>query len=162
MGSLSVSWEDPAELARRGREMTGLEFLEAIRSGELPPAPISRLLGFHLVEVEPERAVFEATPGEQHFNPIGVVHAGLAATMLDSAMGVSVHTTLAVGEGYTTLETKFNLVRAITADTGTIRCEGRLVHRGRRVATADGRVIRASDSKLLAHGTSTCLIVPAS
>ena len=159
MGNLSVSWEDPAELARRGRELPGIEFLEAIRAGELPPAPIQRLLGFDLVEVGEGRVVFEAEPGEQHFNPIGVVHAGLAATLLDSAMGASVHSTLALGEGYTTLETKFNLVRAVTASSGTIRCEGRVVHRGGRVATADGTVVRTSDSKLVAHGTSTCMIL---
>ena len=103
--------------------------------------------------------VLAAVPGEQHYNPIGVVHAGLAATLLDSAMGAAVHSTLEQGSGYTTLETKFNLTRPITAETGEIRAEGTVVHRGGRVATADGRVTRASDGKLLAHGTSTCLIL---
>ncbi|HEX8647367.1 MAG TPA: PaaI family thioesterase [Thermoleophilaceae bacterium] len=159
MGSLSVSWEDPAELAARGRTMAGLDFLRAIRDGELPPPPISKLLGFSLADVEEGSAAFVATPGEQHFNPIGVVHGGLAATLLDSAMGVAVHTTLARGEAYTTLETKFNLVRPITLDAGEIRCDGHVVHRGGRVATAEGRLVRVSDSKLLAHGTSTCLIL---
>jgi uncharacterized protein (TIGR00369 family) len=157
---LEISWEDPAALGARSRELSGIEFLRAIRDGELPAAPIQRLLGFELVEVDEGRAVFAAVPGEQHYNPIGVVHAGLVATMLDSSMGVSVHTTLPAGMAYTTLETKFNLVRPVTADTGEIRCEGTVIHRGSRVATADGRVVRAADGKLLAHGTSTCLILP--
>ena len=158
MGELTVRWEDPARLAARGRELPGIEFLRAIRDGELPPAPIQALLSFRLTEVDPGRVVFVAEPGEQHFNPIGVVHGGLAATLLDSAMGACVHSTLEQGQGYTTLETKFNLVRAITADTGELRTEGTVVHRGGRVATAEGRVTGA-DGKLLAHGTSTCLIV---
>jgi uncharacterized protein (TIGR00369 family) len=146
-------------LAERARGSAGADFLRSIRDGELPPAPIQELLGFALVEVDEGRVVFAAMPGEQHYNPIGVVHAGLAATMLDSAMGAAVHSTLPEGSGYTTLETKFNLVRPIDAGTGEIRAEGSVVHRGGRVATAEGRVTRASDGKLLAHGTSTCLIL---
>jgi uncharacterized protein (TIGR00369 family) len=157
---LEISWEDPAPLAARSREMSGLDFLRAVRDGDVSPAPITQLLGFALVEVDDGRAVFSAVPGEQHYNPIGVVHAGLVATMLDSAMGVAVHSTLPAGMAYTTLETKFNLVRPLTADTGEIRCEGTVVHPGSRVATADGRVVRASDGKLVAHGTSTCLVFP--
>src|SRR4051794_5745826 len=113
--SLTVSWTDPAVLGARAREMAGIDFLRAIRDGELDPPPIAELLGFPLVEVDEGRGVFAAVPGEQHYNPIGVVHAGLAATLLDSAMGVAVHATLALGEAYTTLETSFNLVRPITA-----------------------------------------------
>jgi uncharacterized protein (TIGR00369 family) len=158
---LKVTWSDPAELGARACELGGIDFLRAIRDGELPAPPISQLLGFHLVEVEPGRGVFASTPGEQHYNPIGVVHAGLAATLLDSAMGVAVHSTLALGEAYTTLETTFNLVRPITADTGEILSEGTVIHRGGRIATADGRVTRTSDGKLLAHGKSTCMILSA-
>lgn len=153
-----VSWEDPSELGEQARAMPGLAFLEAIRDEELPPAPIQRLLDFALTEVDDGRVVFTAKPGEQHYNPIGVVHGGLAATLLDSAMGAAVHSTLPLGQGYTTLETKFNLVRAITADTGQIAAEGRVVNRGRQVATAEG-YLRDSAGKLLAHGTSTCLIL---
>ena len=109
--------------------------------------------------MEQGHVAFTAEPGEQHFNPIGVVHAGLAATLLDSAMGAAVHSTLAQGEGYTTLETKFNLVRAVTPEGGEIRCDGQVVHRGGRVATAEGRVVRVGDGKLVAHGTSTCMIL---
>ena len=157
--SITVSWEDPMALGERARAMAGIEFLREIRDGKLPQAPIQELLGFTLMEVDEGRAVFSAQPGEQHYNPIGLVHAGLAATLLDSAMGVAVHSTLPEGAGYTTLETKFNLVRAISAETGEVRAEGRVVHRGSRVATADGRMVRAGDGALLAHGTSTCLVI---
>ena len=161
MGDLTVSWQDPAELAARGREMVGVDFLRAIRDGELPPAPIQNLMSFRLAEVDEGRVVFVGDPGEQHFNPIGVVHGGFAATLLDSAMGACVHSTLAEGEAYTTLEIKFNLVRPMAAGTGEVRAEGNVIHRGGRVATSEGRVTRA-DGKLVAHGTSTCMIVPVS
>lgn len=156
--SFNVSWEDPAELGEQARAMPGIAFLQAIRDEELPPAPIQRLLDFTLTEVDEGRVVFTAEPGEQHYNPIGVVHAGFAATLLDSAMGAAVHSTLPEGTGYTTLETKFNLVRPITVGTGRVRAEGRVVHRGRTVATSEGG-LRDEAGKLLAHGTSTCLIV---
>jgi uncharacterized protein (TIGR00369 family) len=159
MGEITITWDDPADLAARGREMAGLEFIEAIRDGGLPRPPMQRLLGFELVEVEEGHVAFAATPGEQHFNPIGTVHAGLAATLLDSAMGAAVQTTLPRGSGYTTLETKFNLVRPVTLEGGEIRCDGHVVHRGGRVATCDGRVVRTGDGKLVAHGTSTCMIL---
>ena len=123
--SFNVSWEDPGELGEQARVMSGLDFLVAIRDEELPPAPIQRLLDFTLTEVEEGRVVFTAEPGEQHYNPIGVVHGGLAATLLD---------------------------------TGPIAAEGRVVNRGRQGATAEG-YLRDSAGKLLAHGTSTCLII---
>jgi uncharacterized protein (TIGR00369 family) len=156
--SFNVSWEDPSELGEQARATPGIEFLEAIRDEELPPAPIQRLLDFTLTEVDEGRVVFTGEPGEQHYNPIGVVHAGFAATLLDSAMGAAVHSTLSEGIGYTTLETKFNLVRPITAATGTVYAEGKVVHRGRTVATAEG-YLRDHAGKLHAHGTSTCLII---
>jgi uncharacterized protein (TIGR00369 family) len=156
--TLTVTWDDPRGIAGRARSMPGLEFLEAIRDGDIPPAPIQRLLGFDLTEVEQGRVVFSAEPGEQHYNPIGVVHGGLAATLLDSALGACVHSTLEEGQGYTTLETKFNLVRAVTAETGTIRAEGRVLHRGRQVATSEAD-LRDDDGRLLAHATSTCMVI---
>jgi uncharacterized protein (TIGR00369 family) len=139
--------------------MTGLEFLRAIAAGELPGAPIAELLGFEPVEAEEGRVVFAATPDARHYNPIGTVHGGLAATLLDSAMGCAVHSTLPAGVGYATLELKVNFTRPITTDTGRILCEGKLVHRGGRVATAEGRVFAEATGKLLAHGTTTCLIL---
>jgi uncharacterized protein (TIGR00369 family) len=157
--SLTVTWQDPTALAEQARGMAGRPFLDAIRDGALPPAPIQELLGFALVEVEEGRTVFALEPGEPHYNPIGVVHGGIAATLLDSAMGAAVHSTLPEGRGYTTLETSFNLVRPIAADTGRVLAEGRVLHRGGRVATAEGRVTTAADGTLLAHGSSTCLIL---
>lgn len=150
---------DPREVARRGLQLSGIEYVQAIFAGELPAPPISELIGFRGVEVEPGRAVFEMTPGPQHYNPIGSVHGGIALTLLDSAMGCAVHTLLDAGVGYTTLEVKTNFVRPITADTGLIRCEGTVLHAGARVATAEGR-LTDSAGKLLAHGTTTCLILP--
>jgi uncharacterized protein (TIGR00369 family) len=148
-----------ATLSMQAREMSGLEFISAVRDGDLPSAPIQDLLGFYLAEASEGRTVFTLVPEERHYNPIGVVHGGVAATLLDSAMGAAVHTTLPLGNAYSTLETKFNLVRAITTETGEIRAEGVVLHRGSRMATAEGRVTRASDGKLLAHGTSTCLVL---
>jgi uncharacterized protein (TIGR00369 family) len=156
--TLSVSWDDPAALAEAGRTMSGLEFLRAIRDRRLPPPPIAALLGFDLIEVEPGHAVFQVLPGEQHYNPIGVVHGGLAMTLLDSAMGCAVQTQMPAGGGYTTLEAKTNLVRSITATTGKLRAIGKLVHLGKRVATAEGR-LEDTDGKLYAHATTTCIVV---
>ena len=156
--SFSVSWSDPRVLSGAVRSMPGIEFLQAIRDGRLPPAPIAQLLGMRLTEVERGHAVFEVTPAEQHYNPIGVVHGGLALTLLDSAMACSVQTQLPAGTGYTTLEVKVNLVRAITTDTGRVRAIGKIVHAGNRVATAEGRLEDAA-GKLYAHGTTTCIIL---
>jgi uncharacterized protein (TIGR00369 family) len=135
-----------------------MEYFRAIVSGELPAPPISELMGFRAVEAEPGRALFEMEPGPQHYNPIGSVHGGVALTLLDSAMGCAVHTTLDAGVGYTTIEVKTNFVRPITSDTGLIRCEGVVLHKGSRIATAEGRLTDA-DGKLLAHGTTSCLIL---
>ncbi len=156
--TLTVEWSDPAALANAGRSMAGIDFLRAIRDGRLPSPPIARLMGFSLTEVEPGHAVFEVTPGEQHYNPIGVVHGGLAMTLLDSAMGVCIHTRLPAGTGYTTLEAKTNLVRAITDKTGRLRAIGKVVHFGNRIATAEGRLEDAA-GKLYAHATTTCIVL---
>jgi uncharacterized protein (TIGR00369 family) len=151
---------DPVAVAARGLELSGMEYIQAIFAGELPAPPISELMGFRGVSAESGHAVFEMEPGPQHYNPIGSVHGGVALTLLDSAMGCAVHTLLERGVGYTTLEVKTNFVRAITAETGLIRCEGVVIHKGSRVATAEGKLTDAN-GKLLAHGTTTCLIFPA-
>ena len=156
--SLEVTWQDPVELAKVARSMAGIEFLRAMRDGKLPPPPIAQLLGFTLVEVEPGRAVFEVQPGERHYNPIGVVHGGLAMTLLDSAMGCSVQTQMPAGGGYTTLEAKTNLVRAITAETGLLRAIGKVLHVGKRIATAEAR-LEDKAGKLYAHATTTCIVL---
>lgn len=155
--TLTVTWEDPVALAEAGRSLSGLEYLQKIVAGELPRPPISALMNFGLVEFSEGRAVFAGEPAEYHYNPIGVVHGGLAATLLDSAMGCAVHTALPAGVGYTTLEIKVNYIRAMTVGTGPVRCEGKLIHLGGRTATAEGRILD-EDGKLYAHGTTTCLI----
>jgi uncharacterized protein (TIGR00369 family) len=155
---VSVEPADPRAVAEQGLKLSGMDYIRAIFAGELPAPPISTLMGFRGVEAEPGRALFEMEPGPQHYNPIGSVHGGIALTLLDSAMGCAVHTLLDAGVGYTTIEVKTNFVRAITADTGVIRCEGTVIHKGSRVATAEGRLTDAA-GKLLAHGTTTCLIL---
>lgn len=138
----------------------GITFLKALIAGEHPSPPIAETLGFTLVEVEPGRAVFTGTPGYKHYNPIGTVHAGFAATLLDSCVACAVHTTLAKGEAYTTLELKLNLTRALTDKVGPLRAEGRVIHRGRQIATAEG-TLKDGAGKLYAHATTTCIIFPA-
>lgn len=141
------------------REQTGMQQLLAIREGTAPPAPIQELLGFDLVDVSEGTAAFSYQPDAGHRNPLGTVHGGIAMTLLDSAAGAAVHSTLDDGDGYTTLETKVNLVRAVRPTTGPLRAEGSVVHRGRTVATAESRLI-SPDGTLYAHATSTCLILP--
>lgn len=138
----------------------GLGFLNAIAAGTLPQPPIAALMGFHLVEAESGRAVFEGVPELRHYNPIGSVHAGFAATLLDSALGCAIFSTLHKGDAWTTLELKLNLVRGLTKDTGPVRAEGRIIHRGRTVATSEGD-LKDSAGKLYAHATTTCMIFPA-
>jgi uncharacterized protein (TIGR00369 family) len=139
--------------------MGGLEHLEAIRDGRFPGPPIAELLGFELVEVGHGRATFAVEPGEQHYNPIGVVHGGLAATLLDSAMGCAVQTTLEAGVGFTTLDLNVTFLRPMTVDTGKVLCEAAIVHTGSRVATAEGRVFSARTGKLMATGTCSCVML---
>ncbi|HZO02871.1 MAG TPA: PaaI family thioesterase [Burkholderiales bacterium] len=156
--TLEVQWEDPLALAETGRKLSGIEFLRAIRDGKLPHPPICALLNYRLVEVDPGHAVFEGTPGEQHYNPIGVVHGGIAMTLLDSAMGCAVQTRMPAGGGYTTLEAKTNLVRAVSASTGKLRAIGKVLHVGKRMATAESR-LEDLEGKLYAHATTTCLVL---
>ncbi len=137
----------------------GLGFLRGIIDGRLPVPPMADTLGFRLIAVDKGRAVFEGLPQARHYNPIGVVHGGLAMTLLDSALGCAVHSTLDRGETYTTLEIKVNLVRPITKDTGPVRAEGRIIHRGRSVGTSEGD-IKDAGGKLYAHATTTCMIFP--
>jgi len=155
--TLTVDWEDPRVLVEAARGLSGLEFLQRIIAGELPPPPIAALLKFELAELSEGQAVFAVEPAEYHYNPIGVVHGGVAATLLDSAMGCAVHSALPAGAGYTSLEIKVNFVRPLTAETGRVRCEAKLIHLGGRTATAEGRVVDEA-GKLYAHGTTTCLI----
>ena len=158
--SRTFSWEDPLALRDAGSAMSGLEFIKAVFEGKLPPPPIAATMDFTGAEAEEGRAVFVGEPGEFLYNPIGVVHGGYAMTILDSAMGCAVQTTLGAGERYTSLETSVNFVRPITSETGRVRCEGVVVHRGARVATAEGKLVAEGTGKLLAHGSTTCLVIP--
>jgi len=137
----------------------GLNFLKGIVDGTLPQAPIAETLGFRLVEAEPNRAVFEGQPDLRYYNPIGTVHGGFAATLLDSALACAILTTMVKGETSTTLELKINYVRPITEDTGKVTAEGRVIHRGRTVATSEGDLKDAS-GRLYAHATTTCMVFP--
>ena len=139
---------------------TGLAFLTGMISGELPQPPICATLGFHLAEASQGYACFEGTPEQRHYNPIGTVHGGFAATLLDSALGCAIFTTMEKGEAWTTLELKLNMVRPITDSTGLLRAEGRVIHRGRTVATSDG-TLKDAAGKLYAHATTTRMIFPA-
>jgi uncharacterized protein (TIGR00369 family) len=137
---------------------TGLELFKEIEEGRYPPPPIAATMNFSGAEFDEGRAVFVGEPAEFLYNPIGSVHGGWAMTLLDSAMSCAIHTTLAVGERYTTVEVKVNFVRPITTETGRVRCEGVVIHRGGTIATAEGKLIAENTGKLLAHGTTTCLI----
>jgi uncharacterized protein (TIGR00369 family) len=155
----TLSWQDPLSVAAAGAQLSGIDYMRKLASGELPPPPIAVLLRMQPVELEPGRAVFEGEPGEEHYNPIGVVHGGYAATLLDSALGCAVHTTLPAGVGYTTLSLEVKLVRPITAAIERVRAEAEVLYRGRRQATAQAQLRDAVGDRLLAHGSATCLII---
>ena len=137
--------------------MDGLAQMRGILDGELPPATIAVTLDFLLIEVGPGRAVFQGTPGPAHLNPMGGVHGGWFATLLDSALGCAVHTTMPVGRGYATAELSIKLVRALTPQVQRVRAEGEVVHSGRQMSTAQARLV-GPDGKLYAHATTTCLV----
>jgi len=137
--------------------LSGLELMRGIAEGRFPQPAIGGTVGFRLALAEPGRAVFEAEPDQRHYNMLGSVHGGIAATLLDSCMSCAVHTTLPAGTGYTTLELKLNYIRPMTIATGLVRAEGRALHTGRRSATAEGD-IRDGAGKLIAHGTVTCFV----
>jgi uncharacterized protein (TIGR00369 family) len=155
----TITWQDPLASAAVGAEMAGLDYVRAIQSGELPPPPIAVVMNFSIEELARGRAVFVGEPGEEHYNPIGVVHGGYASTILDTALGCAVHTTCPAGIGYTsqTLEVKY--LRPITRDTGRVCSEAIVVHRGRKNAVSEAKLTAADSGKLLATGTSTCLIL---
>jgi uncharacterized protein (TIGR00369 family) len=136
---------------------TGMEVLDAIFAGELAPPPIGDTLDFVPIHIEPGVAVFQGRPQRRHYNPLGTVHGGWFATLLDSAVGCAVHSTLPAGKAYTTLELKINIVRALTDAVPLVRAEGKLIHAGRQVATAEGRLV-GPDGKLYAHASTTCLV----
>src|SRR5215472_2471456 len=143
----------------RQKEMRGLEFVKGLASGVLPLNTIAQTLGYDVVEAETGRVAITLDPTAAHLNPWGTVHGGLTATLLDSCMGLAIQSMLERGVGSTTLEFKISLVRAITLETGQIRAEGRVLNCGRRIRIAEGRLTDGK-GRLLAHGTTTCLILP--
>lgn len=153
----TITWEAPRIPGQDGQSRSGLEHLQQIVAGKWPRPPMGAMMNFYLAEVSEGHAVFFAEPEECHYNPLGVVHGGFAATLLDSAMGCAVHSTLPAGVRYTTLEIKVNFVHAMTVETGRVRCEAKVLHVGNRTATAEASVIDES-GKLYAHGTTTCII----
>ena len=160
---LEVTWEDPLVGAALARQMSGIEYLRAIAEGRIARPPLAALLGMSIGTIEPGRVTFNLDIGEHLYNPIGSVHGGVFCTLLDSAMGCAVHSSLALGRAYTTLELKVNLVKALTLQTPTVIAEGLVISSSRRVATASGRIV-GPDGTLFAHATTTCLVfdVPAS
>lgn len=141
------------------KTLAGIDVIRGMLEGRLPAPPIAHTLGFALTEAEAGRVTFSCQPTGAHYNPLGSVHGGLYGTLLDSCMGCAVHTMLPAGTGYTTLEYGVHLVRAMTDKTGPVRAEGKVVHIGKRMATAEGRLIDANGT-LYAHGTTTCLVFP--
>lgn len=142
------------------RELAGLDLFKAMLEGRVPPPPITETAGFILTLVDHGRATFHGMPTVEYYNPLGTIHGGWITTLLDSCMGCAVHTTLAAGQSYTTLELKVNFVRAVAVKTGAVQAEGRVIHVGRQIATAEGSLTDASGT-LLAHATTTCMIFAA-
>jgi len=153
----TYEWDCPEAVHNEAQSMSGLEFLQKAMIGGGTRPPMAVTLDFRLDEVSEGKAVFVSTPAEFHYNPIGTVHGGYFGTLLDSAMGCAVHTLLSPGEGYTTLEYKINLVRALTAEVGEVRAEGWVVYKGSRMATAEGKIVDRN-GKIYAHGSTTCMI----
>lgn len=153
-----VEWQDPMISAKQVMTMSGLEFLLGISRGEIPRPPIMELMGIRGEEVEEGRIVFSVEPAEYHYNPLGIVHGGLAATILDTAMACAVQSTLPAGVGLTTVEMKINYLRPLTGKTGKVLCEGKVITVSRTLALAEGRIVDAQ-GKLYAHATETCMIL---
>ncbi len=149
--------QDAAGSTAARRALSGLEYMQMLVAGELPVSGMSELMGFRLAEVSAGHAVIIVSPDERHYNGLGIVHGGLAATLLDSALGVAINSMMPAGKVFTTLEMKVNYVRPIRGETGEVRCVANVIHVGRRVATAEGRVEDAH-GKLYAHGTATCML----
>ncbi|MGN7860290.1 PaaI family thioesterase [Microbacterium sp. 22303] len=154
----TYSWGDAEVLARAARESDGLDFLSRIGSGELPEVPAGVTTGIHPVEVGDGWAIFEMTPEEWHFNPLGTVHGGMLAGLADSALGCAVHTKLKAGVGYTSLDLTIKFTRPATLDSGTLRCRGEVVTIGRRTASAEARITDGS-GRVIAHAIATCLLL---
>jgi uncharacterized protein (TIGR00369 family) len=153
----TITWEDPRVSARDAASIGGLDYLRAIKDGKVKPPPVAALIGYQLLEIDVGRVVFELEPAEYHYNPFATMHGGIMSTVLDSAMTSAILTTLPAGVGCSTLEIKVNFVRPITDRTGLVRCEGKIIHGGNRIAIAEGRITDSRD-KLCAFAVSTCMV----
>src|SRR5258708_25517177 len=153
----TINEEAPSEKAEARRAMSGLEYMRKMMTGELPPSGMVQLLGLKLVEVSEGRAVFTVQPDERHYNGLGIAHGGLAATLLDSALGCAINAMMPAGKIFTTLEMKIHYVHPVTQERGELPCEANVIHAGGRVATAEGK-ITDEDGKLYAHGTATFML----
>jgi uncharacterized protein (TIGR00369 family) len=158
--SRTVSWDDPTPVITASATLTGLELMRGIMTGELPAPPVARLLGFGIDRVDEGNVVFTMDPIEAHQNPLGTVHGGIITTLLDSAMGCAVHTTLPPGGMYTTLELKVNFLRPSFAGGARLLAEGTVLHRGSTAVLVEATITDADAGKKIAHATSTCLILP--
>ncbi|WP_370615711.1 PaaI family thioesterase [Mumia sp. Pv 4-285] len=152
------SWDDPMATVHAAHGRTGLEIMQDVRDGVVPAPPIARLIGFELVKVEEGNVEFGLVPQEYMYNPIGSVHGGIFATLLDSAAGCAVHTTLPAGVGYTSQDLTVKFLRRLTVESGPVRCVGRVKHRGRSTALAEAELLD-EQGRLLAYATSSCLIL---
>jgi len=152
-----LEWTDPMLTFSAAASASGLDYLQCVASGAIAPPPMAVLMNLQLESVEKGRVVFSAIPGEEHYNPHGSVHGGFAATLFDTALGCAVHSTLDKGYRYTTLELHVNFVRAITRETGRLRCEAFVLHGGKRIATAEAKLVDDGD-RLYGHATTLCLI----
>ena len=157
--SRTITWTDPRATASLSTQLSGLEFMQRMMAGEIPPPPIGAHTNQRLVSADVGDAVFEADPDDSLYNPIGVVHGGFAMILLDSALGCAVHTTLPQGQGYTSLETKVSFLRAITSETGVVRAHGWVTRPGSKAAFAEAD-LRDANGRLLATGSSTCAVFP--
>ena len=154
----TIRWEDPAASAGSIRGLSGIDAMRAVRDGAVPPPPIGVLMGFRLAEVDEGRVVFEGTPAEMHYNPIGSVHGGFALALFDSALGCAVHTMLEAGVGYTTTDVQARFIRGMTKDTGVVRCEAKAVHVGRSTAVAEA-TLTDGKGRVLGIATTACAIL---
>jgi uncharacterized protein (TIGR00369 family) len=153
-----IRWDDPMIGARAGARMSGIERLRSVLKGEIPPPPIANLMNMKIDDVGEGYAVFSIEPEEYHYNPGGLVHGGVLATLLDTAMACAIYTLLPQGVGNTTLELHVNYVRPVTTDTGVLYCRGETLHKGGQIATAAGKVYD-SNNRLYAHATTTCMLL---
>ena len=159
MGEQTYQWVDPAQVLAKTATLSGLEYMEGLRDGSIPPPPIAVLMQFRPVHVEAGKVVFECDPSQAHYNPIGMVHGGLVCTILDTATGCAAHSTLAAGVGYTSVEIKVNYLRPVTSDTGVLIATGQVIKGGSRVIFAEGNVTDGAGA-LVATASSTLLVRP--